>query len=134
MYQVISDDRILANSALTSRPYEALQCSCPVDNSSMSFFVCTILPRLDAPNTIDSIFGCWQTYSIASRGGIAPDARTDIAIGRNRRVAIILSYCSIPPHIRNPILLMFAQTIGLSMPQLSKASSSAGKFIVINAG
>ena len=60
--------------------------------------------------------GCSHTYSIASRGAIAPDASTDIATGRKRRVAIVCSYSSMPPHMRKPILLMLAQTIGLSMP------------------
>jgi hypothetical protein len=48
-----------------------------------------MLPRLDAPNTMASILGWRQTYSIASRGAIAPDASTDIATGRNRRCAIV---------------------------------------------
>ena len=44
--------------------------------------------RLDAPKTIDSMFGCSQTHSRASRGGIAPDAKTDIATARNWRVSM----------------------------------------------
>jgi len=42
-----------------------------------------MLPRLDAPNTIDSILGCWQIHSMASFGGIAPDANTDMAMALN---------------------------------------------------
>ena len=43
-----------------------------------------MLRSLDAPKTIDSMFGCAQTHSIASSGGIAPEAKTDIAIARKR--------------------------------------------------
>ena len=90
------------------------------------------MPRLDAPNTIDSIFGWRQMYSIPSWGDSAPDARTDMAIGLKRRVAIRFSYASMPPHMRNPILLMFAQMIGLSILSPSRTSSSFGAFIVMN--
>ena len=48
--------------------------------------------RPDAPKTMDLILGWAQTYSIASRGGIAPDANTDMAIGLKLRVAITSSY------------------------------------------
>ena len=47
--------------------------------------VCLMFRALEAPNTIASTFGCAQTHSIASSGGIAPEANTDIAIARNRR-------------------------------------------------
>ena len=40
---------------------------------------------LDAPNTIDSMFGSDHTHSIASRAGMAPDASTDMATARNGR-------------------------------------------------
>ena len=40
---------------------------------------CGCCARLEAPKTIDSMLGCAQTHSIASRGGIAPEAKTDIA-------------------------------------------------------
>ena len=43
--------------------------------------------RLDAPKTMDSMFGCEATYSMASSGGMAPEARTDIAIARNAALA-----------------------------------------------
>jgi hypothetical protein len=36
--------------------------------------VLRMFPLLDAPNTMDAMFGCAQTHSIASRGGIAPEA------------------------------------------------------------
>ena len=89
---------------------------------------------LDAPNTIDWICGWRQTYSMAARGSIAPDASTDIAISRQRRSRIVFSYSSIPPHIRKPILLKLAHTIGFSIPCPSRASSSRGRFIVMNPG
>ena len=71
--------------------------------------------RLEAPKTIDWTLGCPHTHSIASRGGIAPDGQAPTwrppgtaapraRRGRRRR----------PPHIRNPSLLMLAQTIGFS--------------------
>ncbi len=47
--------------------------------------VCLMLRALDAPNTIAATLGCAQTHSMASSGGTAPDAKTDIAIARNRR-------------------------------------------------
>ena len=50
-----------------------------------------MLPRPEAPKTMASICGCLQTYSIASRGAMAPDANTDIATGLKRRVAIVFS-------------------------------------------
>ena len=43
--------------------------------------------RLEAPNTIDSMFGSAHTHSIASRGGMAPEASTDMAIGAERPLA-----------------------------------------------
>src|ERR1700730_10940716 len=52
----------------------------------MSRFVFRMLLLLDAPNTIDSIFFLLQTYSMASRGSIAPEAKTDIATGLNLRL------------------------------------------------
>ena len=95
--------------------------------SSISCRVDRMLVRLDAPKTIDSMFGCAQTHSIASRGGIAPEAKTDIAIGRNRRSAQrLLVRLHARRDIRKPILLMLEQTIGLSMPSRSSTSSSSG--------
>ena len=60
-------------------------------SSSINCFISTMFFLLEAPKTIDSIFGILQTYSTASRGAIAPEASTDIAIGRNLRVAIASS-------------------------------------------
>ena len=47
--------------------------------------------RLEAPNTIDLMAFWPQTYSSASRAGSAPEANTDMATGRKRRVAIARS-------------------------------------------
>ena len=55
-------------------------------NLSTSSFVLRILERLDAPKTIASMLGWEQAHSIASFGGIAPDAKTDIAMARNLRL------------------------------------------------
>src|SRR5690606_5895009 len=46
---------------------------------STSSRVFWILPRLEAPNTIDSMFGCSAIHWMASFGGIAPEANTDMA-------------------------------------------------------
>jgi hypothetical protein len=59
--------------------------------SSMRRFVFRILLLLEAPNTIDLMSFWRQTYSIASRGLIAPEARTDIATGLNLRDAMAFS-------------------------------------------
>ena len=39
-----------------------------------------MLVRLEAPNTIEAMFGCSHTHSMASLGGMAPEAKTDMAI------------------------------------------------------
>src|SRR6478752_2692602 len=101
---------------------------------SASDTVDSMLARLDAPKTIDSIRGMEASHSIASAGGTAPEANTDIAIARNRRVCKASAYASIPPDILNPILLMFAHTIGLSTPARSSASRSRGRFMVMKPG
>ena len=44
-----------------------------------------MLRALEAPKTIERTLGSEQTHSIASCGGIAPEAKTDIAIARKRR-------------------------------------------------
>lgn len=64
-------------------PFPALAAISPGQYRSTNSLVFRIFPRLDAPNTIDAMFGCWQTHSIASRGGMAPDANTDMAMARN---------------------------------------------------
>src|SRR5207245_9133969 len=59
---------------------------CSALSSRISCLVSRMFARLEAPNTMERIPLCLHTYSSASRGGIAPEARTDIAIGRHARV------------------------------------------------
>lgn len=73
--------------ARRGRPASRLAVRC---NQSLQYFatsspVLRIFALLEAPNTMDAMFGCAQTHSIASLGGMAPDAYTDIAIARNWR-------------------------------------------------
>jgi len=58
---------------------------------SISFLVCRIFFRLEAPKTIDSISFFAHMYSSASSGAIAPEANTDIATARNFFVAMVFS-------------------------------------------
>src|SRR5690606_12067264 len=60
-------------------------------NRSTSSRVFWILPRLEAPNTIDSMLGCSAIHWIASFGGMAPEANTDIATARKRRFSRALA-------------------------------------------
>ena len=60
-----------------------------------------------------------------------PAANTCIATGRNFFSFRYFSLISLPPDILNPILLIEAQIIGFSTPTEFRASSNAGKFIVI---
>ena len=76
---------------------------------------------------MDDMPGRSQTQAIASSAGSAPDAKTDIAIVLNRPSSSTRSYAAMPPHIRNPALLMFAQTIASSMP--SSVSKRIGRTI-----
>jgi hypothetical protein len=70
--------RIEAVSALTGQPRWSVPRVLPVDqacqysDTSSRVFLMFALP--EAPNTMDSIFGCAQTHSIASEAGIAPEA------------------------------------------------------------
>lgn len=98
---------------------------------SINCLVCAMLERLEAPNTIPSICGWRQTYSNASLGGNAPLANTDIAINRASPLAINASYAGIPPHIRKPILLMFAQIIGFTIPTFLSLATNIGAFMVM---
>src|SRR5262245_48568130 len=63
----------------------------PTHNSSIRRLLSRMLALADAQKTMASILGCAHTYASASRGWIAPEANTDIAMGRNRRVAIACS-------------------------------------------
>lgn len=65
------------------RPFWRFHYTTTGQNWSTSARVEAMLAWLDAPNTIDSMFGCAQTHSMASRAGMAPEAKTDIAIARN---------------------------------------------------
>ena len=56
-------------------------CQC----SATSSRVPRMFALLEAPKTIDCTFGWPHTHSIASSGGIAPEAKTDIATARKRR-------------------------------------------------
>ena len=51
--------------------------------SSTSAWVLRMCALFDAPKTIASMLGCSKIHSIASPGGIAPEANTDIATARN---------------------------------------------------
>src|SRR5438067_4779199 len=111
-----------------------LGCGARRPSSWTSARVSRMLARLEAPNTIERMVGCAHTYSSASRGGIAPEAITDMAMGWKRRVAIAFSYAAMPPHMRKPVLLMLAQTIGFSRPSASSTSRSRGRFMVMKPG
>ena len=76
--------------------HAAARAPLPRVSSSISTLVCLMLARLEAPKTIDLMAGWRHTYSIASRGEIAPEASTDIATGRKRRVAIVASAATSP--------------------------------------
>src|SRR6185312_8207394 len=101
---------------------------------SISSFEFLIFALEDAPNNMDSIPSIPQTYSSASRGGMVPAANTCMAINLHLFSAIVFSYTSFPPDILNPILLIDAQMVGFSMPQLSSVLSNSGRFMVIYAG
>src|SRR5207237_6779891 len=60
-------------------------------SSSISCRVWRMFERLEAPNTIERICGRWHPYSSACCGGMAPEAITDMATGRKRRVAMAVS-------------------------------------------
>ena len=89
---------------------------------------------VEAPNTRARICGRSWTHVSASRGGIAPDANTDIATGRKTRDVSTSSYACMPPETRNPSLFRLVDTIGSSMPARSSASRAIGRFIVMKPG
>jgi len=70
----------------------------------------------EAPKTTECKPCRLHTQSIASAGGMAPEANADIAITLQRLDPMTLQYAPMPPHMRNPILLTFVQMIGLWIP------------------